>query len=242
MNALPLLALTLMLIAPAAAGQGTLRVSASDSWAMPMLGYQNGKPINGIFHDIYQRIGEKVGREVELLTMPRQRLQQAVERGEIDVRCYVSPAWLTESHHRYIWSMPFMIQRDVLVARAPATLPVEPEQLSGQRIGTVLGFVYTSLQPLFDSGTLIREDARTQEQVLAMLRAGRLDYAVSNELTLNWSNRGQGPRLYEVAELDTDWVACLVRDDPEVPTMAILRALVQMRLAGEFEAILDRYR
>jgi polar amino acid transport system substrate-binding protein len=33
-----------------------------------------------------------------------------------------------------------------------------------------------------------------------------------------------------------------VRDEPDVPTMALLRALVQMKQAGEFEQILARYR
>lgn len=35
--------------------------------------------------------------------------------------------------------------------------------------------------------------------------------------------------------------SCLVRGEPDVPTMALLRALVQMRQDGEFDATLDRY-
>ncbi|VXC47553.1 hypothetical protein PSEUDO8AS_90056 [Pseudomonas sp. 8AS] len=42
--------------------------------------------------------------------------------------------------------------------------------------------------------------------------------------------------------MSADPVACLVRNEPDVPTMRLLRALVRMKQDGEFEAILARYR
>ncbi|MNY03018.1 hypothetical protein D3C86_1356150 [compost metagenome] len=95
-----------------------LRFSVSDSWAMPMIHIENGQATAGVLYDLQQRLAEKVGRRAEMLVLPRLRIREMLARGEIDVRCYVNPAWLSESHHRYIWSVPFMVQRDLLVGRS----------------------------------------------------------------------------------------------------------------------------
>ena len=219
-----------------------LRFSVSESWAMPMIHIEHGQATGGVLYDLQQRLAEKVGRRAEMLVRPRLRIQQMLERGEIDVRCYVNPTWLSESHHQYIWSVPFMVQRDLLVGRSQQQ--VQLSRMQGETIGTVLGFTYPGLDPLFASGQLQRDDARTQELALAKLQARRYDYAISNELTLQWFNRQQpaGDKLQPLQEVAADLVACIVRDEPDVPTMALLRALVQMRQAGEFEQILARYR
>jgi hypothetical protein len=75
-----------------------LRFSVSESWAMPMIHIEHGQATGGVLYDLQQRLAEKVGRRAEMLVRPRLRIQQMLVRGEIDVRCYVNPAWLSESH------------------------------------------------------------------------------------------------------------------------------------------------
>ncbi|WP_240008825.1 substrate-binding periplasmic protein [Aquipseudomonas campi] len=230
----------LLLSATLGAEERPLRFSVIESWAMPMMQIDNGKATGGILYDLQMRLAQKVGRRAELLVMPRLRVQQMLVRGEIDVRCYVNPAWLQEPHHQYIWSVPFMVQRDLLVSRPSDKLAPLP----GETIGTVLGFIYPQLQSQFNTGQLVREDSRTQELALTKLVAERYRFTVSNELSLNWFNRQQpaNRKLPAVREVASDLVACIVRDAPDVPTMPLLRALVQMSNDGEFTAILAKYR
>jgi polar amino acid transport system substrate-binding protein len=232
-----------LLCSSLSAEERPLRFAISDSWAMPMVNIENGVATGGILYDLQLRLAEKVGRQADLLVLPRLRVAQLMTRSQIDVRCYVNPDWLKDSHHQYTWSIPFMTQRDLLVSRLEQSA-VDPQELQGERIGTVLGFVYPTLEPLFASGQLKREDARTQDQVLAKLAAGRYSYAVSNELSLHWRNKNQpaDKQLHPVSELAANPVSCIVRDQPDVPNMALLRAMVQMKQAGEFEEILARYR
>ncbi|MGL4317100.1 MAG: substrate-binding periplasmic protein [Pseudomonas sp.] len=233
----------LLLCAPLTAEERPLRFSVTESWAMPMMQIEHGQATGGILYDLQVRLAQKVGRRAELLVMPRLRVQQMLVRGEIDVRCYVNPAWLHESHYQYIWSVPFMVQRDMLVRREHEQ-PVPPAPAQGELVGTVLGFIYPKLEPLFASGHLRRDDARTQELALEKLQANRYRYAVSNDLALQWFNRRQPAtrKLQAERELSADLVACIVRDEPDVPTMPLLRAMVQMSNDGEFEAILAKYR
>lgn len=234
--------LLLVLSHNAYAEERALRFSINDSWAMPMVHIENGQAVAGILVDLQQRLAAKVGRKAELLVMPRLRVQHALDNGEIDVRCYVSPNWVNGGHYRYIWSLPFMTQRDVLVGTRTANL--QAEQLQGKRLGTVLGFAYPRLEPLFASGQLQREDARTQDLALLKLSAHRSQYAISNELSLHWFNRQQptGQKLHILSEIASDPIACIIRDAPDVPTTALLRAMVQMKQAGEFDELLARYR
>lgn len=239
---LPVL-LLLLGAATAAEEQRPLRFSVTESWAMPMIRIVDGQATGGILYDLQMRLAQKVGRRAQMLVLPRLRVQRLLVTGEIDVRCYVSPDWLGESHHQYIWSLPFMVQRDLIVARDAAP-GFKPEQLRGKRLGTVLGFSYPRLEPLLASGEIHREDARTQELVLEKLEAGRYHYAISSHLSLAWFNRNQpqDKRLHTLGEISADPVACIVRDAPDVPTQALLRALVRMKEDGEFDAILARYR
>lgn len=68
--------------------------------------------------------------------------------------------------------------------------------------------------------------------------------AYGNELSLDWYNRRPPAEreLQAVGEVSADPVACIVRNEPDVPTMRLLRALVRMKQDGEFEAILAKYR
>ena len=80
--------------------------------------------------------------------------------------------------------------------------------------------------------------------MLEKLEARRYRYAISNQLTLDWYNSRQPAqrKLKPLDEVASDLVACIVRDEPDVPTQQLLRAMVQMKQDGEFDAILARYR
>ena len=67
---------------------------------------------------------------------------------------------------------------------------------------------------------------------------------LADELTLHWRNRNQpaDKKLYPVRKLAEYPISCIVRDQADVPSMALLRAMVQMKQAGEFDEILARYR
>ncbi|QFT21488.1 Bacterial extracellular solute-binding protein, family 3 [Pseudomonas sp. THAF187a] len=230
-------------VAAFAQEQRPLRFAVIEGWAMPMMQFVDGQTTTGILYDLYMHLAQKVGRDAELVLIPRLRAQSARARGEIDVHCYVNPSWHQDSHHQYIWSQPLLVHHDLIVGRS-AEPDFTLEKLHGQRLGTVLGFNYPGLQALFDSARVHREDVRTQALVMEKLEAGRYRYAVSNNLSLDWFNRhrSKAERLHALGEISSDLIYCLVRDAPDVPTQALLGALVQMKQDGELEAILARYR
>ena len=227
----------------ATAAQPPLRFAVSDSWAMPMVQFERGRPTQGILHDILLSLATQVGVPAQFIVLPRARVQSAMEHGEIDVRCYAAQSWLPNQSGDYIWSVPLWFQRDLLVSRNEHGARINPARLPRQAIGTVLGYSYPTLQPLFDADQLQREDARNQEQVLEKLLAGRYRYAVSNQWTLDWINQRLQPeqQLQGVAVLQEQHIGCYVRNDPKVPVQRILRTLLRMKMSGEIDEVIRLY-
>lgn len=224
------------------AAPAALRFSAVDSWAMPMAEFRDNQLVGGILHDLIFRLAQHLDIPAHIQVLPRTRVELALKQGDIDVRCYISPKWITNSNE-YLWSVPFLYQRDLIVARQGSEHLDNPDAISGESIGTVRGYAYPRLQHQFDRGSLLRDEARNQDLVLQKLLAGRYRYAVSNELALGWFNRDlpDKDRLVSVGVLEEEPVSCLVRNDPSLPTQRILRTLVQMKESGEIEEILARY-
>lgn len=227
----------------AMASQPPLRFVVADSWAMPMVQIERGRPTQGILYDMILSLATQVGVPAQFHVLPRARVQNAMEHGEVDVRCYAAQSWLPNLSGDYIWSLPLFFQRDLLISRQDQPPSADPAHLPRQSIGTVLGYSYPTLQPIFDADRLWREDARNQEQVLDKLLAGRYRYAVSNQWTLDWFNQRlpPGQQLQAVAVLQEQKVGCYVRNDPNVPVQRILRTLLRMKMSGEIDDIIRLY-
>ena len=244
LSALALLSCPLALLpCQSNAAEPPLRFSIAESWTMPLVQLEQRQPTEGILYDMMQSLAQQVGRRAEYQLFPRLRVGLAMERGEVDIRCYAAQAWQPGLSGDYVWSLPMIMQRDVLVARAGDSGPVAPGQLRDQAIGTVLGYVYRPLEQQFSRGQLRRDDARSQDQVLEKLVAGRYRYAVTNQLSLDWFNRHlpAGQKLHEVALLEEQGLGCYVRNDPALPVQRILRTLLRMKMSGEMDRLIEKY-
>jgi len=226
-----------------AAADAPLRFVVPDSWTMPMVQLEQGRPTQGILHDVMLSLATQVGVPAEFHVLPRGRVQSAMEHGEVDVRCYAAQSWLPHPSGDYLWSIPLFTQADLLISGRASPPSVTPADLPRQSIGTVRGYSYPTLQALFDTDRLQRDDARNQEQVLEKLQAGRNRYAVSNRWSLDWFNQRLLPdqQLQSVAVLQEYSVGCYVRNDAKVPVQRILSTLVQMKMSGEIDGVVRLY-
>ncbi|MFJ9992584.1 substrate-binding periplasmic protein [Pseudomonas putida] len=238
-----LLAILLLWSSSGLAEQPVLRFSVAESWSMPLMRTEGGVPVDGILFDLIQALAREAGVRPQYHVMARLRLEQAMDDGDIDVRCYVASNWLNDRPGEFIWSVPLIHQRDLLVGRAGDGLPGGLAQLPAQAIGTVLGYAYPALDPMFAQRLLTREDSRNQDLALQKLQASRYRYAVSNQLSLQWFNRQQPreQRLRPLALLEEQDLGCMVRNDPAIPAQQVLRALLRLKQSGEIERIIERY-
>lgn len=227
----------------ALAQEPPIRFAVGEAWSMPLMDVKDGEPYQGIMYDLLRSLAIQVGSPAQYQVLPRLRMAVAMERGDVDVRCYTAQSWQPNLSGDYIWSLPLIEQRDFLVARAGDAAAVNPDELQGEYIGTVLGYAYDTLEQGFRGGRLIRDDARSQGLVLEKLAIGRYRYAVTNQLSLAWFNRHRPAteQLQPVALLQVQQLGCYVRNDPALPVQRILRVLLRMKMSGEIERIQKRY-
>jgi ABC-type amino acid transport substrate-binding protein len=228
---------------PVVAEETPLRFSIADAWAMPLVQIEDHQPTSGLIFDIMQSMAAHAHLTAEYRVVPIQRVQRTLERGAIDVRCYAAQSWMPSLSGDYTWSLPLLIQRDLLISTPDNATPRTPDTLTNETIGTVLGYAYPTLQTAFDNHTLRRDDARSEVQVLQKLQIHRYRYAVGNQWSLDWFNRNlpDDQKLRGVAVIDEQPVGCIVRNDTDIPAQRLMRILLRMRMSGEIDRIMSRY-
>ncbi|MFY7958709.1 MAG: substrate-binding periplasmic protein, partial [Elsteraceae bacterium] len=158
----------------------------TNNWTMPLAEFSpTGAPQDGVMLKIILAIGKASSLPWEIVTLPRQRLDDAAEAGEIDVRCYSRPEW-TRSPDSYIWSDPIMTHRNLLIARQGAAQLQGIADLAGRSVAIVLGFRYMGLERYLQSATVTRHVVPTERNVALMVALGRSDYGFISALTLKY--------------------------------------------------------
>lgn len=221
-----------------------LRMVASSSWNMPFGKFENEKLVGGIVYDLGLAIAKQLDTSVTFAVLPRKRIDGAVLSGDIDLRCYTNPLW-TDVADNMVWSPKLFELTDVIfggeATPEPRTLQTMPQ---GAMVSAVLGYGYPTLEPLFDSGKLKRDDASDQEKALLKMTAGRTPYGVSESLALAWYQRiTANHRLSRwsmvIARQDFQ---CAVPRKGNFAAPVVLRAIDQVNKSGKLDEILRNYR
>lgn len=181
----------------AAAEKEPLRVMVSESWGMPFGHVKrqgSGQQLSaGIAYDWYLALAEELERPLEQRVRSRRRQEAALLAHEVDVFCLVRPDWLSKKVSTALqWaSQPLMAAEDRIVAAPGVPVPSSLDELRGQTLGTVLGFVYPSLEVGFAAGHLSREDAPNETALAAKLLRGHNRYGVLKTLDARYQQRSQ---------------------------------------------------
>lgn len=220
-----------------------LRFSASTSWGMPYADIREDRLVGGIVFDLTQAIGNALQMPVRYVVLPRKRVEAAAQAGEVDVRCYFNPAWTQKPEH-YLFSNPLFDASDVLVGAAGQSPITDLAQLpQGATVGTVLGFLYPSLDKRFNDQSLLRDDALDQEKVLVKLGRARYRYSAVNSHVLAWFKRQAG------SEAIADWSLPLERTDfycgviknATLKSQRVVDAINRLKASGQIDRILHNY-
>lgn len=146
----------------------------------------------GIVIEVLKRAAAQEGIDLVFVEVPELRAQKMLEDGVVDVRAE-SPEWV-EQPERYLWTEPVIAINDVFVfARDADNVFENDDDIQGADIVTHLGYEYPTLQPLFESGDLVRNDRQTEEFMLTAIYHGRLAgfvptkrAAVMDRLVASW--------------------------------------------------------
>eukprot|EP00659_Diplonema_papillatum_P013237 gene13237-20451_t len=198
---------TVTLAAPA-----PLRFSISDSWTMPMVQLDQGQPTQGILYDLMLSLATQVGRPAIFHVLPRARIDTAMERGDVDVRCYVTPAWLNN----------LLAPQHIGTVLGYSYPTLEARFASGQ----------------FSRDDSRSEEQVLQKLVAGRFNYAVINEWILDRFN---QQLPPTQRLHTVAVIEEQRLGCYVRNDPQVPGQQILRTLLRMKMSGEIDEIIQLY-
>jgi len=210
----------------------------------PPLFFEKSSSKTGIYKDVLTLIGSITGDQFEYKYYPARRAMRIFETAGYDIEPGINPAWREAAEIQGLYTVPFSKANDVIVFRKNETKKSsKPEDLAGERVGTINGFVYPYFSSAFNSGLVLREDTRTELQLMAMLSRKRLDQILIRKDTAEYrittdpqfNNLEIGPVI--------GFVPIMFRFHPD-KTDAIERfnkAIERLKDRREIEQIYNRY-
>lgn len=196
----------------------------------------------GITADYMRALAAELGRQIDILVLPKFRIREYSQKNRIDLNCYTSREWAQVSEADVFWSEPLFISKNLIVSNTAAVKSLD--QLKKQRVGTVLKYRYPALQDSFNAGTLIRDDSPNEDANLQKLDASRFSYAVVEEVHLAYylkrhkksKIRSRGLIIEEIP------VRCWLRRGSSLKISDLNRAIAQLKDNGTVDSIFKEYR
>jgi len=220
------------------AAEPPLRFIAPLNHAMPFGGFEQGRLVTGIVKELSDDIAQRLGRSVEYVPVPPRRVAQVLAAGEADGVCYVARGWITGDFH---WSPPVLEHSGVVAAHRQAAPVSRLEDLAGKPLGTVHAYRYPQFE--FLGERFVRDDAPSMLINLRKLAAHRMDYALTEQITLEYHNKlHPQDGLRAALVLSPYRTHCVFTLAHELPLDKLDQAARDMVRDGSVERILARYR
>jgi polar amino acid transport system substrate-binding protein len=204
--------LTLLVQGAALAQQLTLTVGWEDN---PPIQMRTDGDRQGIDMDIVRAMTEHAGYQIRFVKLPWARQLIMLESGELDI---AQSASVTEERRRYaVWTEPYRIEKVTLFAldKGPTSIKSLRDLLGksvqiGYMRGSEFGGDFQALKDHPQLKTSLKA-LTSNQSALEMLRAGRLDYVIEEQLTFAYMAANQpGPTLAKLSNIDTGKISFML--------------------------------
>lgn len=240
--------ISMLLISGLSQASDTLTFAMSDALEMPFINHSTKNPNNlpGILAEWNSALAKQLGKKPVFGVYPSKRIVRVLEDGTADGLCYVLPQWLpSELANKLVWSPPFLTDQERIVLRNDQKPVTQLSDLYEQRLGTVLGYQYTSLQSDLDTKKIVRDDAPTEALLFEKLFRGRYHHLVAHDMTIAWFRKTE-PRMQSYLSssyIVTSYQAkCAFSAKSGLTEQDLALAFAELEKRGVMTAILQKYR
>ena len=198
---------------------------------------KNDRPISGILFDITHAIANRLNVKLEMLPIPRKRVEQSLVRNIIDMHCAANKKWYTLSSLQ--WSSVIYKNRDILINSAGMTVLTDLAEQKNLKIGTTLGFVYPDLTTYIDNKNILPIASVSPAENYKKYRKNKLSGFIIPEVET--SNFVKALTDSVVILNDNDIRCVLAPSMKKSRVIQISHAIEHLKATGEIEAILRKY-
>ena len=234
-----MLALLSAVATAAPATPGVVVFAVPTTSAMPTASFRDNDIEAGILKDLGLAIAARMQRTAQFVSLPRKRLDHALQTGRVDGVCNFAPQWLDVQLN---WSQPMIADENLLLISPQAPRPATLGDVAGKTLGLVLGFKYPELEAALGQ-SFVREDAPNTPINIKKLLAGRLQYMVVDKLSLDYYARAN-PQLkaYATLPIAAFNLRCGFSMASDIPFADVDKAIRLLVKSGELDRLLAVYR
>jgi polar amino acid transport system substrate-binding protein len=167
---------------PSRADETVLRYGILETMGYPFVRINaQGAIHDGVLFELGKLLAKQMKVDWVVVPLSRNRVDPYLLRGRVDVVCYQSPQW-TVNADQLQWSIPNLTQVERVVSRQGMALTADPvKTFTGRQVSLQLGYLYPSLQPLFDGRQAVRKDETNVDQMFKSLELEVSDLLVTPE-------------------------------------------------------------
>jgi ABC-type amino acid transport substrate-binding protein len=224
----------------------TIGVAESDGPAIVKLAGSDAQPtvVGGLSREIGDSLAHALGTRPRYQVLSRNRVDSSLEQSRVDVVCNANPAWY-RSPDQLGWTNELYPQIERLVSKTSMSNIQRVDQLAGHRVGTILGYSYASVEPLWHSHQASKvSDTRADLQMKSLL-VGVTDVAINSELELDASAQSHPKEARQVKmhpmTLTVLPTMCAVAPKSAWSVAQLNQAIAELNRTGEIKTIFRRY-
>lgn len=221
-----------------------LRMGTAASAPLPFADFvsENGKilVVQGINLDISRELAKVLGLPVEVRTVPRVRVGQELEKGNIDFVCNYRSSWLKGD---------FLFVEDVfqngdMIVWLNETKPIKSlKELEGVRLATAKGYSHPEVEVALGK-KFKRVDYDDMSSAVKMLLIKEVDYVIFNRINFDFMSSIKlyaGKITTTPLEVSKYRTGCAISQKSRIEPMKIKIALESMVKNGAIRKILKSY-
>ncbi|MBS1972484.1 MAG: transporter substrate-binding domain-containing protein [Bdellovibrionales bacterium] len=149
-------ALTLTLLASLSWGKDDpadkIYFGINSNYSMPLVEIQNPLHKPEVERGLLKDLGEAIAAEMKLKTtwilLPKNRVAPSLLSGDIDIICHIHEIWQPAIRNDVLWTSELYPSVNVIVSASKKTIQ-KLKDLHGERVGTVVNFIYHDLESEF---------------------------------------------------------------------------------------------
>lgn len=239
-----ILTICLVSLCAFAAEPTVIRFGVNSDYAMPLIQVSrkdnNPKLEAGILKDLGEALAAEMNMKVTWILLPKKRVAPNLLSGEISLICHVNEVWQPAIKDAVEWSHDLYRSTNVIVHTKKNSLR-SIKDLYGERVGTVLNFVYTNLDKHFAKGEIKRENGPNNESNVQKLLHDRINYVVMSNLEFNYYKRIYPQLDFVDFGLDIVMTKCAVSKKSTLNLNQLNKAIDSIKKNGTLDRILKSY-
>jgi len=229
----------ILLSSVAVAKEQNLRTSYYRQNMPPQLFFnKTGQPIRGILFDVTHAIASQLGAKLEMLPIPRKRIEQSLVRNIIDMHCAATKRWYTLSSLQ--WSGVIYKNRDILINNQGMSSLTDLADHHHLKIGTSLGYIYPELTTYIDNHNILPVISLSPADNYKKYRKNKIAGFVIPEIEASYLFKEIAD---SVVPLNDNDIRCVLA--PSMKKSRVIRinkAVEELKASGEVDAILSKYK